>query len=97
MCVKHQTVFGTMRKTKLLLFFIAHSVSRVAGTPRHKLRFDNKNNQFYKSFHTKAMESILTVKNVQKCSKINSSRVGLLKMTKDNSNILKHSRCRISL
>lgn len=37
----------------------------MAGTPRHNLRFDNKNNQFYKSFGTKVMESILAVKTAE--------------------------------
>lgn len=49
-----------------MLFFIVHSVLRVAATPRYKLKFDNKNDQFYKSFCTKPRESISTVKNVQK-------------------------------
>ena len=52
----------------------------MAGTPRHNLRFDNKNNQFYKSFGTKVMESILAVKDSWILSAIFT--VGLLKITK---------------
>ena len=50
-------------KKLFITIVIAHSVLSMAGTPRHNLRFDNKNNQFYKSFGTKVMESISAVKN----------------------------------
>lgn len=56
----------SIHKKLFVTIFIAHSVIRVAGTLRHDLRFNKKNNQFYKSCGTKVMESISTVKDVEK-------------------------------